>query len=198
MLRIEQKQLSFYSMLYEKIPDSHILKRIEKAVDFSFINDLLAEGYCKNNGRPAKEPEMMMKLLFLQYLYNLSDVKVIDEATYNIAFLWFLGLNPEEKLPDASLLAKFRTQRLKEFSLDDIITQIVHQCVENGLIKGGGISIDTTHIEANTIKKVPERVMKHLARKIFKGLQQDLGEVPIEIDTEIPDYTQIADHSLYN
>jgi transposase len=164
-------------------------------VDISFINELLADSYCKNNGRPAKEPEMMMKLLFLQYIYVLSDVKVIEEATYNLAYLWFLGLNPEEKLPDPSLLAKFRTQRLREFSLDDIIKEIVRQCVENGVIKSGSISIDTTHIEANTVKKVPERIMKHLAKKIFKGLESDLGAVPAEVDTNIPDYKKIADHN---
>lgn len=83
MLRIEQKQLSFYSMLYEKIPDTHILKRIEKAVSFSFINELLADSYCKDNGRPAKEPEMMMKLLFLQYLNELvnkqeSELRILE------------------------------------------------------------------------------------------------------------------------
>lgn len=194
MLRESEKQMSLYGVLYDKIPETHLLKRIEKAVDFSFINGLLADSYCKNNGRPAKEPEMMMKLLFLQYIYNLSDVKVIEEATYNLAFLWFLGLNPEERLPDPSLLAKFRTQRLREFSLDDIITEIVRQCVANGVIKSGSISIDTTHIEANTIKKVPERIMKHLAKKIFMGLQNDLGAIPDEIDTNIPDYKKIANH----
>lgn len=195
MLRITEKQQSFHSELYNKIPETHILKLIDKSVNFSFINDLLEESYCKNNGRPAKEPEMMMKLLFLQYIYNLSDVKVIEEATYNLAFLWFLGLNPEEKLPDASLLAKFRTHRLKEFSLDDIITDIVRQCVEKGLIKCDSISIDTTHIEANTIKKVPERVMKHLAKKIFKSLEEDNGDIPTGINTNIPDYNQIEDHN---
>ena len=96
MLREESKQMSFYSSLYEKIPETHILKRIEKVVDFGFINDLLEKSYCKNFGRPAKEPEMMMKLLFLEYIYNLSDIKVIEEASYNLAFLWFLGLNPED------------------------------------------------------------------------------------------------------
>ena len=181
-------------MLYEKIPETHLLKRIDKAVDFSFINELLADSYCKNNGRPAKEPEMMMKLLFLQYIYALSDVKVIDEATFNLTYLWFLRLNPEDKLPDPSLLAKFRTQRLRELSLDDIITEIVRQCVENGVIKNGSISIDATHIEANTIKKVPERIMKHLAKKIFKGLRTDLGAIPASIDTNIPDYKKIEDH----
>jgi transposase len=194
MLREKDQQLSFFSLLYDKIPETHLLKRIKKAVDFSFINDLLADSYCKNNGRPAKEPEMMMKLLFLQYIYGLSDVKVIEEATYNLAYLWFLGLNPEEKLPDPSLLAKFRKQRLREFSLDDIITEIVGQCVENGIIKSGSISIDTTHVEANTIKKVPERIMKHLAKRIFNGLENDLGAIPTEIDIKIPDYKKIADH----
>ena len=64
----KERKNSFYSTLYEKIPESHILKQIDKAVDFRFINDLLESSYCKNFGRPAKEPEMMMKLLFLQYI----------------------------------------------------------------------------------------------------------------------------------
>lgn len=195
MLRENQvKQDSFYSTLYEKIPESHILKQIDKAVDFGFINELLESSYCKNFGRPAKEPEMMMKLLFLQYIYNLSDVKVIEEANCNLAFLWFLGLNPEDKLPDASLLAKFRTQRMQDITLDEVLSEIVRQCVENGIIKGDALTVDTTHIEANCTKKVPERIMKHLAKRIFKGLELDNGVIPESINTNIPDYTQIEDH----
>ncbi len=194
MLRIENKQLSLGSIAYQKIPENHMLKLVDKAVDFTFINDLLADSYCLDNGRPAKEPALMAKLLFLQYLYNLSDVKVIEEATFNLVWLWFLGLNPEDQLPDPSLLAKFRTQRLKEYSLDDIITEIVRQCVEKGLIKGDGISIDATHIKANTGKLIPERIMKHLAKRIFKALKEDLGEIPSQIDTDIPDWSKIQDH----
>ena len=188
------KQDSFHSVLYEKIPESHILKQIDMTVDFSFINELLERSYCKNFGRPAKEPEMMMKLLFLQYIYNLSDVKVIEEANCNLAFLWFLGLNPEDKLPDASLLAKFRTQRMQDITLDEVLSEIVRQCVESGIIKGDALTVDTTHIEANCTKKVPERIMKHLAKRIFKGLEADNGAVPENINTNIPDYTQIEDH----
>ena len=195
MLRAKtEKQLSFYSYLYDKIPEKHLLKRIGKAIDFSFINKMLEEKYCKNFGRPAKEPEMMAKLLFLQYIYDLSDVKVIEESSYNLAYLYFLGLNPEDTLPDPSLLAKFRTQRLDDLTLDAIIMEIVRQCIEKGIIKSDGVSIDTTHIEANCTKKVPERVMKHLANRIFKAVEDDNGEIPPEIDTSIPDYTQIEDH----
>jgi len=97
-------------------------------VDFSFINELLENSYCKEFGRPAKEPEMMCKLLFLQHIYNLSDERVIEEASLNLAYLYFLGVNPEDSLPDKSLLSKFRTQRLQESTLDEIITEIVRQC----------------------------------------------------------------------
>ncbi|HHY11612.1 MAG TPA: IS5/IS1182 family transposase, partial [Firmicutes bacterium] len=64
MLRITKKQqLSFGSTAYDKIPEDHMLKLVSKAVDFSFINELLADSYCLDNGRPAKEPELMLKLL---------------------------------------------------------------------------------------------------------------------------------------
>ena len=107
MLRPNQSQTNFFSVLYDRIPEDHLLKRIANAVDFSFINDLVADSYCASFGRPAKEPELMAKLCILERLYNLSDVKVIEEANCNLAYLWFLGLNPDDPLPDPSLLAKF-------------------------------------------------------------------------------------------
>lgn len=194
MLKIEHKQLSLYSILYNRIPENHILKLINNAVDFSFINVLLESSYCKYYGRPAKEPEMMTKLLVLQYLYNLSDVKVLEESSVNLAFMWFIGINPDDELPDSSLLAKFRTQRLKETTLDDIIKEMVKQCVERGIIKGTGISIDATHTHANTNKLVPERLLKHIAKKIFKDFEEEKGEKLEGIDTNIPNYKEIEDH----
>lgn len=195
MLRANQTQMNFYSILYDRIPKDHLLKRIAGAVDFSFINDLVADSYCANFGRPAKEPELMAKLCILERLYDLSDVKVIEEANCNLAYLWFLGLNPDDPLPDPSLLAKFRTQRLKDISLDDILTETVRQCVEKGIITGTTLSVDTTHTQANCMKHVPERIMKHLAAKIFAALEADHDhQLPEGIDTNIPDWHDIEDH----
>ncbi|KGG79837.1 hypothetical protein Y919_09665 [Caloranaerobacter azorensis H53214] len=124
MLEKKDKQQSIYSILYNKISEDHLLKQINRAVDFSFVNDIFEDSYCKYYGRLAKEREMMIKLLVLEYLYNLSDREVIREANLNIAYMWFLGINPEEELPDASLLSKFRTQRLKDVSVDEIMKEI--------------------------------------------------------------------------
>ena len=196
MLRPNQSQTNFFTVLYDRIPEDHLLKRIASAVDFNFINELVADSYCATFGRPAKEPELMAKLCILERLYDLSDVKVIEEANCNLAYLWFLGLNPDDPLPDASLLAKFRTQRLKDISVDEILTEIVRQCVEKGIIKSGStLAVDTTHTEANCKKQVPERIMKHLAAKIFAALEADHeGKLPGGIDTNCPDYKKMEDH----
>ncbi len=106
----------------------------------------------------------------------------------------FLDLNPEDELPEASLLSKFRTTRLQEYTLDEIITEIVRQCVEKDIIKCDTVSIDATHIEANTIRKTPpERLMKHLARNIIKEYTEETLE-PLENIPDEPEYKEIEDH----
>lgn len=186
MLKLEAHQLNFSSLLYNKIPKNHILKQINSAISLNFINELLKDSYCSGFGRPAKEPEMMMRILILQKLYNLSDERVIEELSVNLAYMWFIGINPDEETPHASLLSKFRTLRLKDVDLDEVICEIVKQCIDKKIIPDTtGISDDATHIEANTTRKTPERIMKHLARKIFKSIEKE--------DYEIPDYKHIED-----
>jgi transposase len=194
MLKDKNRQLSIYSVLYNRIPKNHILKLVDEAIDFTKIVKLIEKSYKKYYGRPAKDPELMLKLLILQYLYNLSDEKVIEESNLNVAYMYFLGINPEDTLPDPSLLAKFRKFHLMEITLDEIIVEIVKQCVEKGIIKDNGISIDATHTHANTFKAIPERIMKYLAKNLFKALEKEVIQIPDSVDQTIPDYTEIEDH----
>lgn len=182
------KQLSFHSELYQKIPQKHLLRRINDAIDLKFTRGILAKSYCLHFGRPAKEPEMLLRMLIIKSLYHLSDERLMDDMAVNLAYMWFVGMYPEEDPIHTSLLTKFRTLRLKGLAIDEIIVMLVKQCIEKGIIEPeDGISIDSMHIEANTVKKVPERIMKHLARRIFK-------EAEVE-GKPIPDYTQITDHN---
>src|SRR5690606_39499861 len=97
--------------------------------------------------------ELMCKLLFLQEMYNLSDERLIDEASYNLAYLYFLGLDPEDTLPDKSLLSKFRTKRFPDDKpLDKIMTHIVDHRVDKVLNKGNSVSIDATHIDRKSTR----------------------------------------------
>ncbi|MBM7610757.1 IS1182 family transposase [Ureibacillus composti] len=194
MLKDKDMQLSIYSVLYNRIPENHIFRVLRDEIDFSFINKELENTYSKYYGRPAKEPELMVKLLVLQRLYDLSDERVIEEASLNLAHMYFLGINPEDELPHPSLLAKFRKNKLEDtLTIDEIIVCIVNQCVEKGILKGTGISIDTTHTEANTFKCTSERVMKRLAKKIFRTMEKEEIEVPEGLHQDIPNYKSIED-----
>ncbi len=102
-----QLSASFHVELYNLVPEDHLLRKIHRVVDFSFIHKLVENSYCKYYGRPAHEPELLFRLLFLQILYNLSDERVVQEEQVNLEYKWFLGVNPEDPLPDASQLITF-------------------------------------------------------------------------------------------
>jgi hypothetical protein len=74
-----------------------------------------------------------------------------------------------------------------------INTEIVRQCVEKGIIVGKSVAVDATHSEANTIKKTPERLMKHLARNMMNTFTRETGKT-IENIPNLPDYKEIPDH----
>lgn len=67
MLKPRSPQNSFYgSYLYDKIvPQDHLLRKINAVVDFSFVNELVKDCYTPDFGRPAKDPEFMLRLYLL-------------------------------------------------------------------------------------------------------------------------------------
>ena len=89
-----QLSLSPYQGLCDAIiPADHLLRRIKENIDFSFVNPMLRKQYCENFGRPAKEPEMMFKRLFLKKLYDLSDEALISSAQTDMAYKFFLDID---------------------------------------------------------------------------------------------------------
>ena len=74
-------------LLEELVAEDHLLRKIDRAVDFSFIHDLCKDLYCPDNGRPAIEPELLFRMLFIGYLYGIkSEVKLAQAVNENIAF----------------------------------------------------------------------------------------------------------------
>ena len=159
--------LSPYQGLYEAIiPRDHILRKLKDNIDFSFVNPMLRKQYCKHFGRPAKEPEMMFKLLFLKKLYDLSDERLISSAQTDMAYKYFLGLSPEDKMIDPSLLTKFRKTRITEEILEDMLKETIQQTIQKGLVKSGTIIVYATHTEAAVRAKSVTQVLRDLTRTL--------------------------------
>lgn len=113
------------------IPQNHLLRRIEETVDFSFIYEVLADRYSPNRGRPAEDPIFLFKICLLEYLYNLSDVKIIEQIPLNLAYKWFLGLNIEDtEVPDDTTLSYFRVKRVGLKKFEEIFHRLIDQCLQ--------------------------------------------------------------------
>ncbi len=179
--RYKQMTISEHISLYDKIiPESHFLRKLKENVDFSFVNKLVEKEYSQENGRPAKEPEMMYKLLFLQTKDLLSDREVIDRAKTDMSYKYFLGLNPEDELPHFSLLSVFRNTKIKdEKILEEMLRETVKQAIEKGIIKSNSIIVDAAHTSSKGVKKTPTQILreksKNLRKEIYR-IQPELKE----------------------
>ena len=127
MLKPKSPQESFYgSYLYDRIvPIDHLLRKINQVVDFSFTEQILQDKYHPDIGRPAEDPEFMLRLCLLQYLYGDSDRRVVENARLNLAYKYFLDLAVDAEVPDYTTISYFRTQRLGEEKFQLVLEQIV-------------------------------------------------------------------------
>ena len=70
------------------IPEAHLLRRIDGAIDFSFIGKLCELLYCLDNGWPAVDPELLFRMIFIGYLYGVkSERRLEEEVNYNLAYM---------------------------------------------------------------------------------------------------------------
>ncbi|MFC1910297.1 IS1182 family transposase, partial [Chloroflexota bacterium] len=151
----------------------HLLRKINKVVDFSFTEQILKDRYNVNIGRPAEDPEFMLRLCLLQYIYGDSDRHVVENARLNLAYKYFLGLAVDAEVPDYTTISYFRAQRLGEEKFQLVLDQIVQQCIDKGLVKGNRQIIDSTHIRANIslssitglVRKCRENMLKTVEKQ---------------------------------
>jgi len=163
-------------------PD-HLLRKIQRHVDFSFIVDKIKDQYCLDNGRPSVDPVVLFKMLFIGYLFGIrSERRLVQEIHDNIAYRWFLGLGLTDPVPSASTIWQNRRRRWKDSELcQEIFDEIVRQCVDHGLVDGRVLFTDGTLIKANANKRkflreqVPVSTREYLA-DLDKAVEEDRRE----------------------
>jgi transposase len=140
--------------LDQLVPADHLLRKIDRAIDFSFIHDLTAPLYCADNGRPPLDPTLMFKALFIGYLFGVrSERQLVREIEVNVAYRWFLRLKLTDKVFDASTLSQNRRRRYQDESIAQaVFDRIVEQAIRVGLVDGTVLYTDSTHLKANANK----------------------------------------------
>jgi transposase len=189
--------------LEDQVPENHLLRLIEKHISFEFVRERLRNSYSEN-GRPSIDPELLLRILLIGYLYGItSERKLVEELRMHLAWRWFTGLGFDQEIPHHSTFSKNRHGRFQESKLfEELFEQIVRQCVDVGLVQGKHLSVDGSFVEANAAKesRIPREQLgeaaqvHHTVRQYLQELeQQNLGEQPVheqeQVSTTDPDST---------
>lgn len=160
------------------VPDDHILRKIDRYVDFSFIYDLVEDKYSFDTGRPSIDPVMLIKIPMIQCMFGIKSMRqTIKEIEVNVAYRWFLGLGFHDAVPHFSTFGKNYTRRFAGTDLfEQIFSQILMQCMSRGLVETETLFVDSTHVKAAANKKKAKKVLvaKKTARYYEKELQEEI------------------------
>ena len=184
--------LFYYFRLEDQVPESHLLRLIEKHISFAFVREKLKESYSEI-GRPSIDPELLLRILLIGYLYGItSERKLVEELRMHLAWRWFTGLGFDQEIPHHSTFSKNRHGRFQESKLfEQLFEEMVRQCVEVGLVQGANLLGDGSFVEANASKesRIPREQLAEAAQ-VNQTVRQYLGELEKQNPTEEPVHEQ--------
>lgn len=130
-----RQQIEFVS-IEQLVPKDHLLRKIEKTINFDFIYDLVKDKYSEDHGRPSIDPVVLIKILFIQYLFGIPSIRrTIAEIKTNVAYRWFLGYGLTEEIPHYSTFSQNYIRRFKGTNIfEKIFTKILEEEIKHGLV----------------------------------------------------------------
>jgi len=148
--QVEAAQLFYGFSLERHVPLDHLLRRIDRALDLSWLRAELASFY-SSTGRPSIDPELMIRMLLVGYCYGIrSERRLCDEVHLNLGYRWFCRLGLDGNVPDHSTFSKARHGRFREAEVfRRVFERVVGACMTAGLVGGEGFAIDASVIEAD-------------------------------------------------
>ncbi len=149
----EQAQLFYRFRLDDHVPQDHFLRQVDRFLDFEPLRAELAPLY-SHTGRPSIDPELMIRLLLIGYLYGIrSETRICEEVHLNLAYRWFCRLGLEAQVPDRSTFSKNRYGRFADGDiLRRVFELVVRLCMENGLVGGSGALVDGSTVQADAMQ----------------------------------------------
>lgn len=190
----ERTQIEFIS-LEEMVPPDHLVRKLEAAIDFSFIYDCVQDLY-QPYGRESIDPVVLIKIAVIQYIFGIPSMrKTIEEITVNLAYRWFLGYGMHEPIPHFSTFGKNYSRRFQDSDLfEQIFRKVLQEAYRCGFIDDEKLFIDGTHIKANANNhRYRDEVIEKVIRVYEEALQEEItkdreahGKKPLKESAKAP------------
>jgi transposase len=177
-----QGTLFMTGSLEELIPTDHILKKVDKVLDLSWLHAEVSDCYCDSNGRPGIDPESAVRLMLAGFFQGIvHDRKLIREAQVNLAIRWFAGYRLDEKLPDHSSLTRIR-QRWGADRFKKVFQKTVEACIRANLVNGETVHVDSTLIRADVSWE--SLTTEHANKVLEENSDSGISDNPIEEEVQ--------------
>ena len=163
--------------LEQRVPRTHLLRRIQEEIDFNFIYAEVRDTY-GSKGNVSIPPPVILKMMLLLVLYNVrSERELMETIPMRLDWLWFLGYDIDSEVPDHSVLSKARARWGVE-AFQRFFERIVWQCVEAGLVDGSKIFMDSSLVDANASNNsvIDTRSLRVQLQESYKKLEARLEE----------------------
>lgn len=175
------------------VPVGHLLRKVERVMDYEWLYERLSPYYCHDNGRPGTDPVVLIKMVLIQHLFGIPSLRQTHrEIEVNNAYRWFLGYSLLEKIPHFATVSYAFCKRFPPELGEEIFAHILNKAVNNRMVDPSVIFIDGTHIKASANKKKYQKEQVAKTAKIYeqqlrKEVNEErarLGKKPIEDDDD--------------
>lgn len=161
------------------VPKEHLLRKIEKVMDYEWLYERLNPYYCHDNGRPGTDPVVLVKMVLIQHLYGIPSLRQTHrEIEVNLAYRWFLGYSLLDKIPHFATVSYAFCNRFPTELAEEIFDHILNKALNNRMVDPSVVFIDGTHIKASANKK---KFQKEKVAETAKIYAEQLRE---EVDAE--------------
>lgn len=164
------------------VPQDHLVRKLESAIDFSFIYPLVEPLY-STIGRPSVDPVVLIKMTFVQYVFGIRSMRqTIREIETNMAYRWFLGFGFHSEVPHFSTFGKNYERRFQDTDIfEQIFYRILKEIADKGLLSADHVFIDSTHVKASANKRKFEKKMVRKETRAYEAkLQEELNQDRID------------------
>lgn len=129
-----RNQVEFVS-LEQTVPQDHLLRQIDAAINFNKVYEFVEDLYCKDNGRPSIDPVVLFKIVLIQHIYGIRSLRrTLEEIGMNMAYRWFIGYPLNEQVPHFSTGSYNFKHRFNTASVEYIFRWVLKAAADAGYL----------------------------------------------------------------
>lgn len=112
------------------VPQDHLLRKVEKVMDYEWLYEKLEPYYCHDNGRPGIDPVVLIKMVLIQHLFGIPSLRqTYREIIVNLAYCWFLGYGLLDEIPHFATVSYAFCKRFPEDLTSEIFEHILNKAM---------------------------------------------------------------------